>query len=85
MFPTAIPKDPENLQRADLHPLEEAIAFGTMRDQLRYSIRRIGERVSRSKGYVENWLKLLDLDGGLQQLISERPDTLMHVGELTIY
>ena len=72
----------ENLQRADLHPLEEAMAFGTMRDQLGYSIRRIGERVSRSKGYVENRLKLLDLDGGLQQLISERPDTLMHVGEL---
>lgn len=72
----------ENLQRADLHPLEEALAFGTMRDELGYSIRRIAERVSRSKGYVENRLKLLDLDAELQHLVSERPDTLMHVHEL---
>lgn len=72
----------ENLQRADLHPLEEGQALGAMRDTLGYSIRRIGERVGRSKGYVENRLKLLDHDAALQQLVSERPDTLMHVGEL---
>ena len=72
----------ENLQRADLHPLEEALAFGMMRDELGYSIRRIAERVGRSKGYVENRLKLLDLANDLQQLVHDRPDTLMHVGEL---
>lgn len=73
----------ENLQRADLHPLEEALAFGTMRDQLGYSIRRIAERVGRSKGYVENRINLLDLDQELQQLVSERPDVLKHVSYLT--
>ena len=72
----------ENIQRADLHPLEEALAFGIMRDELDYSVRRIGERLGRSKGYVENRLKLLDLDTDLQQLVTERPDTLIHVGEL---
>ena len=72
----------ENIQRADLHPLEEALAFGIMRDELDYSVRRIGDRLGRSKGYVENRLKLLDLDADLQQLVTERPDTLIHVGEL---
>lgn len=72
----------ENLQRADLHPLEEALAFGVMRDELGYSYRKIAERVGRSKGYVENRLKLLTLDDDLQQLVYERPDTLMHVVEL---
>jgi len=72
----------ENLQRADLHPLEEAWAFGVMRDELGYSYRKIAERVGRSKGYVENRLKLLDLDDDLQQLVHDRPDTLMHVVEL---
>jgi len=72
----------ENLQRADLHPLEEALAFGMMRDELGYSYRKIAERVHRSKGYVENRLKLLDLPDDLSQLVSARPDTLMHVTEL---
>jgi len=72
----------ENLQRADLHPLEEARAFAVMRDELAYSYRKIAERVGRSKGYVENRLKLLDLADDLQQLVHDRPDTLMHVGEL---
>jgi ParB family transcriptional regulator, chromosome partitioning protein len=72
----------ENLQRADLHPLEEACAFGVMRAELGYSYRKIAERVGRSKGYVENRLKLLDLDDDLQQLVHDRPDTLMHVVEL---
>src|SRR5207253_3802546 len=67
---------------ADLHPLEEALAFGVMRDELAYSYRKIAERVGRSKGYVENRLKLLTLDDDLQQLVYGRPDTLMHVVEL---
>jgi ParB family transcriptional regulator, chromosome partitioning protein len=72
----------ENLQRADLHPLEEARAFNVMREELGYSYRKIAERVGRSKGYVENRLKLLDLSSDLQELVRTRPDTLMHVGEL---
>jgi ParB/RepB/Spo0J family partition protein len=72
----------ENLHRADLHPLEEAWAFGMMRDELGYSYRQIAERVGRSKGYVENRLKLLDLADDLQQLVLARPDTLMHVTEI---
>jgi ParB family transcriptional regulator, chromosome partitioning protein len=72
----------ENLQRADLHPLEEAWAFGVMRDELGYSYRKIAERVGRSKGYVQNRLKLLELADDLQQLVHDRPDTLMHVVEL---
>jgi ParB family transcriptional regulator, chromosome partitioning protein len=37
----------ENLQRADLHPLVEARAFGVMREELSYSYRQIALRVSR--------------------------------------
>ncbi len=72
----------ENLQRADLHPLEEARAFGVMREELGYSYRQIAERVGRSKGYVQNRLHLLDLPDDLGQLVSERSDTLLHVIEL---
>jgi ParB family chromosome partitioning protein len=72
----------ENLQREDLHPLDEASAFGRMQRELGYSYTQIAERLGKSKGYVQNRLRLLQLDAELQQLVTERPDTLTHVYEL---
>ena len=72
----------ENLQREDLHPVDEAIAFERMQRELGYSYAQIGERLGKSKGYVQNRLRLLQLDEDLLQLVIERPDTLTHVYEL---
>lgn len=72
----------ENLQREDLHPLDEALAFGRMQQELGYSYAQIAERLGKSKGYVQNRMRLLQLDEELQQLVIERPDTLGHVYEL---
>jgi ParB family chromosome partitioning protein len=72
----------ENLQREDLHPLDEALAFGRMQSELDYSYAQIAERLGKSKGYVQNRLRLLSLDEELQQLVRDRPDTLGHVYEL---
>ena len=69
----------ENLQRADLTPLEEAGAFGHMQQELGYSYDQIGQRVGKSKGYVMNRMRLLRLDDDLRDLVAERPDTLSHV------
>ena len=73
----------ENLQREDLHPLDEAMAFERMQTELGYSYAQIGERLGKSKGYVQNRMRLLSLDDDLQQLVAERPDTLGHVYELS--
>jgi len=72
----------ENLQREDLHPLDEAMAFGRMQTELGYSYAQIAERLGKSKGYVQNRLRLLQLDDDLQMLVAERPDTLAHVYEI---
>jgi ParB family transcriptional regulator, chromosome partitioning protein len=72
----------ENLQREDLHPLDEATAFGRMQRELGYSYAQIAERLGKSKGYVQNRMRLLQLDAQLQQLVLERPETLSHVYEL---
>ena len=72
----------ENLQREDLHPLDEAMAFGRMQTELDYSYAQIAERLGKSKGYVQNRLRLLQLDEDLQHLVTERPDTLAHVYEI---
>ena len=73
----------ENLQREDLHPIDEAIAFGRMQSELGYSYAQIAERLGKSKGYVQNRMRLLKISEDLQQLVAERPDTLTHVYELT--
>lgn len=72
----------ENLQREDLHPLDEAMAFGRMQSELGYSYAQIADRLGKSKGYVQNRMRLLQLDEDLQQLVADRPDTLAHVYEL---
>jgi ParB family transcriptional regulator, chromosome partitioning protein len=69
----------ENLQRADLTPLEEAYAFGQMQGDLGYSYDQIGKRVGKGKGYVMNRMRLLRLDADLRDLVAERPDTLSHI------
>jgi len=72
----------ENLQREDLHPLDEAAAFGRMQAELGYSYAQIAERLGTSRGYVQNRLRLLQLDDDLRALVRARPDTLSHVYEL---
>jgi len=72
----------ENLQREDLHPLDEAMAFGRMQSELGYSYAQIAERLGKSKGYVQNRMRLLQIEEDLQLLIAERPDTLAHVYEI---
>ena len=58
----------ENLQREDLHPLDEAMAFERMQTELGYSYAQIGERLGKSKGYVQNRMRLLSLDDDLMRI-----------------
>lgn len=51
----------ENLQRKDVHPMEEAIAFKKMQDINKFSIEEIAKRVSRTPQFVGGRLKLADL------------------------
>ena len=48
----------ENLQREDLSPLDEAIIYKKMTDELGYSIRNLASKLGKDKGYVENRLRL---------------------------
>lgn len=51
----------ENLQRVDLHPLEEAEGFEQLRDALHWSADDIAAKVGQSKAYVYGRLKLCEL------------------------
>jgi ParB family transcriptional regulator, chromosome partitioning protein len=56
----------ENLQREDLNPIEEAIAFGEMLETFALSHEDIGKRVGKSRAYVSNSVRLLQLPKGIQ-------------------
>lgn len=51
----------ENIQRADLNPLEEAQAYRQLADEFGMTQERIAERVGRSRVSVTNALRLLRL------------------------
>ena len=51
----------ENLQREDLNPIEEAQAFYFLVDELNLSHQDLAKRVGKSRPYVSNSLRLLEL------------------------
>ncbi len=61
----------ENLQRADLNPLERAHAIGALRDSYKLSIRDIAEKLSISKSMVQRSLEILELPDDLLNALRE--------------
>lgn len=57
----------ENLQRKDVHPMEEAVAFKSLLDHKQFSVLEIAARVGKSDFYVRQRLKLIDLTPEWQQ------------------
>jgi len=58
----------ENLQRRDLHPMEEARGLIRLRAGHGYSVDKLAARLGRSKGYIKDRLKLCDLSATAQDL-----------------
>ncbi len=68
----------ENLQRADLGPMEEAHAFRALLDEFDLTHDTIAQRVGRAKSTVSNTLRLLDLDPEVQAAIADGRLTAGH-------
>lgn len=51
----------ENLQRDDLHPLEEAEGYAALMKFAGYDVAQIAQRIGKGEGYVYDRLKLLQL------------------------
>ncbi|EQD48763.1 ParB-like partition protein [mine drainage metagenome] len=61
----------ENLQRADLGPLEEAQALRQLIDQFQMTHEAVAEQVGRSRVAVSNLLRLLDLGAEARELLRQ--------------
>ena len=59
----------ENLQREDLNPLEEALGYRYMMDELGITQEQAAEKVGKSRPAVANALRLLKLPDEVQEMI----------------
>src|SRR4030088_631847 len=60
----------ENVQRADLNPVEEAAGYQSLADEFRHSQDAIAKMVGKSRSHVANTLRLLKLPPSVQGFIA---------------
>ena len=61
----------ENLQRADLSPLDEAHAYHRLTEEFRHTQEAVAEAVGKSRSHVANTLRLLSLPAGVHELLDD--------------
>ena len=59
----------ENIQREDLNPIEEALAYKRLLTEFNLKQDEVAERVSKSRTAVTNSMRLLKLSDNVQQMI----------------
>ena len=60
----------ENVQRADLNPVEEAQGYQQLMDEHDYKQADLGKVIGKSRSHVANTLRLLKLPTGVQNLLA---------------
>ena len=68
----------ENIQRADLNPMEEAEALRRLIDECGLTHEQTADAVGRSRAAVTNLLRLMDLQPAVQALVRENKLSLGH-------
>lgn len=68
----------ENLQRENLNPLEEALAYKNMIDKLNLTQDELSKRVGKSRSHITNIIGILRLPSEVQKLIASEKLTMSH-------
>jgi len=72
----------ENLQRADLNPMEEAAAYARLSDAFGMTQEAIGLRVGKARGVISGAVRLLTLPAEVQTAVAEGRITAGHARAL---
>lgn len=72
----------ENLQREDLNPIEEALAYKRLLTEFNLKQEEVAERVSKSRTAVTNSMRLLKLDPSIQKMLEDGELTTGHARAL---
>lgn len=72
----------ENIQRADLNAIEEALAFRQLMDRFGHTQEKLAEALSKSRSHIANLLRLLHLPDDVQSLVRDGKLTSGHARAL---
>ena len=72
----------ENLQRRDLHPMEEARGLAQLRAGRGYTVEQIAKKLGRGKEWVKDRLKLCDLPATAQDLYLRDTTSRLTLGRM---
>lgn len=72
----------ENVQRADLNPLEEALGYGQLIEQFDYTQQDLAQVIGKSRSHVANTLRLLKLPRDVQDMLERGELTAGHARTL---
>jgi ParB family chromosome partitioning protein len=68
----------ENIQREDLNPIEEALAYRRLITQFQHSQDALARIVGKSRSHIANLMRLLDLPDEVQDLVMEGKLSMGH-------
>ena len=71
----------ENIQREDLNPIEEAVAYKMLQDRFSFTQQEVAEKVGKGRATVANATRLLELPDEVKQLVSS---SLLSVGHAKV-
>ena len=63
----------ENVQRADLNPMEEAAAYASMMERLGLTQEETAARVGKDRSTIANYVRLLNLPASVQESVAAGP------------
>ncbi len=72
----------ENIQRADLNPLEEAAGYQRLMDEFGYTQEKLAPVVGKSRSHIANLLRLLKLPDSIKRRIDSGELTMGHARAL---
>jgi ParB family transcriptional regulator, chromosome partitioning protein len=72
----------ENVQRADLNPLEEAAGYSQMIEDFKLTHDQVASSVGKSRAAISNTLRLLQLPPSIQRLLRENQISMGHARAL---
>lgn len=72
----------ENIQREDLNAIEEAQAYQTMMEKLQLNQSQLAKRIGKSRTYITNTLRLLNLPEKIQKYVLSGELTMGHARAL---
>ena len=72
----------ENIQRENLNPIEEAIAYKRLLTEFNLKQDEVAERVSKSRATITNSMRLLNLDPRVQEILIDEMISMGHARAL---